>query len=95
MIRKEVFNLATKLSEEAGFDVWTVYDFLMEVGRAKSKNPRLLRFKTANGYIWLDGEYFAFRLEHYRPREEVRVTNNAMGDYYYDLIMERQERYMD
>lgn len=93
MVRKDVFKLAEKLRTETGFPVWQLYDWLMEVGRAKSVNPARLDYITGRKIVFVKGERDDYCMERYNaPRKwEPEYT----GPDYESMILARQENYMD
>lgn len=96
MERKDVRNLAEKLSSVSGLDSDSVYAFLMAAGRYKSKSPTKLDFTTGDGIIFLTGERDNCYLERYTPKVKTAWTPyGETGIDYEGLILARQERYMD
>ena len=66
MIRKDVMRQAERLGAAARTDALAVYTWLMEVGRAKGQNPRLLDIRTSGRMIYVYGEHNEYRLEPFR-----------------------------
>lgn len=66
MIRKDVMHQAEKLGAATRTDPLIVYTWLMQVGKAKGKNPRGLDIRTSGRLIYLYGEHNEFRLEPFR-----------------------------
>ena len=98
-IRREVMRQATELANVAGFDPDTVYCWLMDLANDRGYHPRKIPITAAPGLLFVTGCRDTDYLEKFDPaadRERSRVYNaGPVADYYWDRIMERQERYMD
>jgi hypothetical protein len=93
-MRKDVLHLAEKLSAASGLNVNAIYYWLMDVGRAHSKNPRLLNFTAVRGLVYLNSDrYGTYCGKYERPNNT--TTDYAAADYWEGKILARQEAYMD
>lgn len=96
MERKDVRNLAEKLSSVSGLDSDSIYAFLMAVGCNKGINPKKLDFTAGDGIIFLTGERDSYYLERYTPKAKTAWTPyGETGIDYEGMILARQEKYMD
>ena len=97
--RRDVWNLAVKLAAAAGLSALAVYFFLMDTGRILGRNPRGLTFVASNGMVSLESDpanYFVMVCDpaDYLLRPGLDVHHVHASDYWYDMIMDRQEKYL-
>ena len=93
MKRMEVLHMAKRLSDVSGVNTESIYDWLMSVGHDKKKNPRLLDVRAVPGMVYLNGESDGYRIEIF-PKPANR-TEPCNGSDYENLILARQERWVD
>ena len=93
MKRTEVFHMAEKLADASGVNTDSIYSWLMDVGRDKKRNPRLLDVRAVPGMVYLNGERLGYYIEIFpKPANRTELYN---GPDYENLILARQERWMD
>ena len=93
MIRRDVFKLAEKLRTETGFPVWQLYDWLMDVGRAKNTNPTRLNFITGHKIVFVRGDRDGCCMEQYNAPH--KWEPEYTGPDYENMILARQEKWID
>lgn len=91
--RKDVLRLASNLAIISGFDVDTVYFWLMDVGHVYKCNPRKLNFAAAPGRIIDTAAPDLNRLESFRPDKPAQDYDGAY--YWENRILARQDAYYD
>lgn len=91
MKRVHVERFAEKVARVTGLDSESVYEWLMDVGRDKGRNPCKLQYCFEEGRVWVQGEKHLYRLERYQvpTREAVQMEE---GPDYEGAILARQER---
>lgn len=92
MIRHDVFKLAADLAAQAEMAPAVVYDFLMQAGKAAGVNPRKMQWATLPGVVYKTGDFESCHIERFAPAEAAPI---AAGIDFEDLILARQEKYMD
>lgn len=94
MIRKDVMKLANRLHETSGINADHIYMWLMDLGRAKSMNPRRLSFTTSAGAITHDADNYMSNCAAMTKRETPH-DDAAAADFWENAILARQEAWMD
>ena len=94
MIRKDVYHQAERLNAASGLGTDSIYNWLMDVGRSKSRNPTRLDIRATDGMVYLHGEADDYQLARYVPPLP-RCPAQREGTDYEALILARQEAWMD
>jgi len=97
-MRKDVLHLAERLDATADLGVDSIYAFLMWVGRDRNCNPCKLAFTARPGRVSLQADEDSTYLEEAPKQATQRLQtpyNEAEADHYENLILARQEAFMD
>lgn len=94
-MRKDVYNLATKLAAASELDTDSVYDFLMACGKDLGRNPTGLTWITGHKVVFLAGKRDEYCLESFRPANRRPAYDDEAASYWENRILARQEAWMD